>query len=601
MAWHCQNIIGLFNCAIQVFNSLPNTESTGGCFDDLHEMQSQLQYVYPHCVIDGEVKFSCVQSQVQTNSDDCGLFAIATATALAHHIDPTVVLFDERQMRSHLVACYEGGRLTPFPLRDQFVGGKDIGGSTNEPESARPKCLINNVGDSTSSLAPSSEPPVASYPSIWSQKQAIEFKSDHTWLFFADGCLGCKICREVKNLGAFQKHGIHLSQQWCNGSIAYNGTTRQNQLSSLRKKIFEHEKGNPHITAVDICRKASEGAMENVLSEQQKHLYDSTSRIFRSVYSCMKNNRPFSDLPQLVNLQTLNGLDMGHILHSRKSASAISDFIAVKMRKKLCSEIINSGAKIALILDESTTASGLSVLIIYLRSIVRGKVSSFFLDLVELSGSDSKSIITALTSTLCDHGFDKNYLSSNLIGVCSDGASVMVGKQSGVLTELATMYPNIIMWHCLCHRIELSVGDTMKDVAGTSHFKIFMEKLYSVYSMSPKNQREVKAAARELDLQFRKIGKMLTIRWVASSFRAVSAVHQNYAALHNHFSAAAIDKSRDDKMKASFRGLASALSSEEFVLSAYTWIHCQNLQKYLKLCKGMMSLCPELTKSLAEP
>jgi hypothetical protein len=237
------------------------------------------------------------------------------------------------------------------------------------------------------------------------------------------------------------------------------------------------------------------------------------------------------------------------------------------MRQKLCKELVNSGAKISLILDESTTVAGSAVLILYLRSLVCGKVTSFFLDLVELSGSDSKSITTAITSTMCNHGFDENYLSIHLIGVCSDGASVMVGKHSGVLTELVRLYPNIVTWHCLCHRIELSVGDTMKDVAGTSHFKIFMEKLYSVYSMSPKNQREVNAAAAELDVRLRKIGKMLTIRWVASSFRAVSAVHQNYSALHKHFCAASTDVSRDDKTKAMFSGLATSIASPEFVMN----------------------------------
>ena len=55
------------------------------------------------------------------NSDDCGLFAIATATALAHNIDPMMILFDETQLRSHLIACFQGDRLTSFPVRPKKV------------------------------------------------------------------------------------------------------------------------------------------------------------------------------------------------------------------------------------------------------------------------------------------------------------------------------------------------------------------------------------------------------------------------------------------------------------------------------------------------
>ena len=146
---------------------------------------------------------------------------------------------------------------------------------------------------------------------------------------------------------------------------------------------------------------------------------------------------------------------MGLILHSEFTAGEISDLIGSKMRLKLCAEIIKSEAKIALILDESTTISGKSVLILYLRATVCGKVSSFFLDLVKLGSGKSEDILSKVKSTLSKHGFNHEFLSKHLIAVCSDGVSVMVGTKSGVLTELMQLYPRIVRWHCLCHRIEL--------------------------------------------------------------------------------------------------------------------------------------------------
>lgn len=407
----------------------------------------------------------------------------------------------------------------------------------------------------------------APYPAIWSAKQAEDFSVHNPWLKFSNGCLGCKICQQITNYGAFKKNGLKISAPWSTCSVTYNGKHRQSQLSSLRKKIHEHANGQQHTLAEEIVQKASANVMETVVAEQQKHLYDSTTRVFRSVYSLMKNNRPFTDLPSLINLQAKNGLDMGIILHSETTAADISGLIGSEMRAKLCAEVISSGSKIALIMDESTTIASKSVLILYIRAAVRNTVTSFFLDLVEMNGCGADDIVRAVMKTLLLHGFKDEYLASHLIAVCSDGASVMVGHNSGVLKTLEDKFPGIIRWHCLCHRIELSVGDTLVEVSGVNHFKHFMDKLYSVYSQSPKNQRELAACAAALDIQLQKVGKIFTVRWVASSYRAVLAVHRNYNALYNHFKSAAGDARRDNTQRQQYRGLADALASEAFVLN----------------------------------
>lgn len=96
---------------------------------------------------------------------------------------------------------------------------------------------------------------------------------------------------------------------------------------------------------------------------------------------------------------------MGIILLSETTAGEITDLIASQLRAKLCTEVINSKSKIALKIDESTTIHTKSVLILYLRTVVCYQVSSFFLDLVELSGNGTNSITSTLLNTLASHGF----------------------------------------------------------------------------------------------------------------------------------------------------------------------------------------------------
>ena len=99
----------------------------------------------------------------------------------------------------------------------------------------------------------------------------------------------------------------------------------------------------------------------------------------------------------------------------------------------------------------------------------------------------------------------------------------MLEKSSGVAAQLRKLYPRLIVWHCLNHRLELCVGDAVSDVTAVNHFKAFIDTLYALYSQSPKNQRELADAAAALEIQVLKIGRVLGVRWVASSFRTVQA------------------------------------------------------------------------------
>jgi len=96
-------------------------------------------------------------------------------------------------------------------------------------------------------------------------------------------------------------------------------------------------------------------------------------------------------------------------------------------------------------------------------------------------------------------------------------------------------FPDIVLWHCLNHRLELAVGNALNATSGTNDLQSFLESLYSLYSQSPKNMRELRGCTHDLYISLKRIGKVFTIRWVAPSFRAVSAVKQSVPALAEHF------------------------------------------------------------------
>ena len=89
--------------------------------------------------------------------------------------------------------------------------------------------------------------------------------------------------------------------------------------------------------------------------------------------------------------------------------------------------------------------------------------------------------------------------------------------------------------------------------------------LYSLYSQSTKNMRDLSNCVHDLHLTFKRIGKVFTVRCVASSFRAVSAVWHSFPALAQHFQNASKDETRQSTEKAWFQGLLSKLCATSFV------------------------------------
>jgi hypothetical protein len=71
---------------------------------------------------------------------------------------------------------------------------------------------------------------------------------------------------------------------------------------------------------------AKKKSLETGINRMNKDRFDSTERIFHTAYKVAKMNRPFTDLPVDVEVQELNGLDTGRVLHSKFEEENSSTF-----------------------------------------------------------------------------------------------------------------------------------------------------------------------------------------------------------------------------------------------------------------------------------
>ena len=78
-------------------------------------LQSQLFKVYKECVQSGKMKIKYQNVCCQEGYSDCGLFAIAFATDIAHGNNPEKIDYHQQKMRTHLLECFKSNFMSPFP------------------------------------------------------------------------------------------------------------------------------------------------------------------------------------------------------------------------------------------------------------------------------------------------------------------------------------------------------------------------------------------------------------------------------------------------------------------------------------------------------
>ena len=231
----------------------------------------------------------------------------------------------------------------------------------------------------------------------WSNKQYDYFRKKYDGLIVRNKKLGCNHCAKLDFL---HKKGYHVSLEWKNCSISASGKDTTVQQASLRKKMKEFFSSKTHRICLEQLQHRANDQITKCMDALNKKRIQSTCRIFNTVYSLVKRNRPFPDIEDEVELQIKNGVDMDHGLHSRKTAVKIVNHIAKEIKSKVCvfAKITKQNKKIyrPIIIDEASTISSKSALIIFVKIENEDFSPTIFLNLVELESQGAEQIYNSL-------------------------------------------------------------------------------------------------------------------------------------------------------------------------------------------------------------
>lgn len=169
----------------------------------------------------------------------------------------------------------------------------------------------------------------ADHPRCTQMQQFKKWQASRSWLMCESNKVFCTVCRRVDK----------ISQ-----SAFVEGITRDN-AKKLLKKIDKHRDSDTHKKSVECIQQADKKAVQKAFEaarrdeERRIHIeHEQTIRLFRTAYTVAKVHLSFSAYTELVELQILNGLDMGTLLFSDHACANIIEHLAHEMRQQLVND-----------------------------------------------------------------------------------------------------------------------------------------------------------------------------------------------------------------------------------------------------------------------
>lgn len=150
-----------------------------------------------------------------------------------------------------------------------------------------------------------------------------------------------------------------------------------------------------------------------------------------------------------------------------------------------------------------------------------------FVDIVPLESATAAGVCNAITTSLETIDIDEETL-KKLVGCNFDGASVMMGKKSGVAVQIQKKVPPpVVILHCVAHNLELAVLDAVKTIPYLETFDETIRQVFKFYYYSPKKRREVNAVSEILDENPANFSSNIEkTRWLSSRHRALAAMEK---------------------------------------------------------------------------
>ena len=199
---------------------------------------------------------------------------------------------------------------------------------------------------------------------------------------------------------------------------------------------------------------------------------------------------------------------------SEQTMQEIVEVIGLTLEEEILLEVRDSPFY-SIVLDESTDISVVKQLGICIHYLGKdGTIRVRNLKLLEVN----QGTADVLTDTVISYLSSKAPVTldiNKLAGGATDGASVMVGSETGVVTRIKTKVPAFIATHCSAHRLSLAVCDVSNASSMIQRFQKVLNQIYVHFSRSTVRTAELVEMQKILDEPQLKLQRPTETRWLS--------------------------------------------------------------------------------------
>ena len=326
--------------------------------------------------------------------------------------------------------------------------------------------------------------------------------------------LTCLYCRDYPFL-AGKNQFVKGSDSLHHNSLKSHNDTEAHK-SCRRRYYTDHDKQPPSTSdSSGTCIGKLDQAFKNIAESDRRRMCS----LFNIAYYLGKERKPLTDMKKQCMLAKKLGVDVGSNYHNDLSAKQFLNATYTNLIKDV-QDTISGCNFISILSDGSTDISVVEQEVVYVRYIKsNGRADTVLVNIVAPEHGHGLGLFEAIKTALLSIGLDFENMRHDQPGpslVCAnfDGASVMQGRKSGVVGHILNEIPDIIPIHCIAHKLELAVLDSIKNIPFLKRYEDTMKGIFITYHASPKKLRGLNelAVALEVDiLQFSDLKKVCNL------------------------------------------------------------------------------------------
>ncbi|KAJ8038164.1 hypothetical protein HOLleu_19166 [Holothuria leucospilota] len=319
-------------------------------------------------------------------------------------------------------------------------------------------------------------------------------------------------------------------------------------------------------TLVPVPSRTSQPTITDAL---QRSIQEAYRKLLTTAYYVALDGLPLSSFKTFVVVQKKNGVQLLNKTDSNDRAAEFVHELADAIRRKIAI-LLQSAVAFSVLSDGSQARkTGKEKELVMVRVIKAGQPVYFVAaleDIDEYGDANAENLHRSINNAFQNKlKIGMAQYTNALVSATADGASVNTGIYNGLLVRMRKAErPWLVMIHCVSHRLELAVKDTLMKEKTFEQVKDLMITIYYVMKNSGKFKRHFEETAHALGIQVYKFPKVHGTRFVAHQRNGVRILLHNWIILA-HAIENSIANNKHSTLNAKLHGILKKLRSVHFL------------------------------------